>query len=58
MRAVPLVSPEVTHAIGIVVPAAEPLAPLGAALVEVGARLDLESELDRLVSGSRRGLRR
>ena len=50
MRAVPLVGPEVTHAIGIVVPAAEPLPPLAAALVEQSLRLDLESELDRLVS--------
>jgi DNA-binding transcriptional LysR family regulator len=58
MRAVPLVAPEVTHAIGIVVPEAEPLPPLGAALVELGARLDLESELDVLVSGSGRKPRR
>ncbi len=53
MRAVPLVAPEVTHSIGIVVPAAEPLAPLAEALVELARRLDLESELDRLVAGSR-----
>jgi DNA-binding transcriptional LysR family regulator len=53
MRAVPLVSPEVTHSIGIVVPAVEPLPPLADALVELSRRLELESELDRLVAGSR-----
>jgi DNA-binding transcriptional LysR family regulator len=58
MRAVPLVSPDVTHSIGIVVPEAEPLAPLGAALVELGQRLDLEGELDRLVAGARRRAKR
>src|SRR6476646_7916495 len=35
MRAVPLVAPEVTHAIGIVVSEVEPLPPLAAALVEL-----------------------
>jgi DNA-binding transcriptional LysR family regulator len=54
MRAVPLVAPEVTHSIGIVVPDVEPLSPLAGALVELSRRLDLESELDRLVAGSRR----
>jgi DNA-binding transcriptional LysR family regulator len=53
MRAVPLVAPEVTHSIGIVVPDVEPLPPLADALVELSRRLDLESELDRLVAGSR-----
>jgi hypothetical protein len=53
MRAVPLVAPEVTHSIGVVVPEAEPLSPLAQALVELSARLDLEGELDRLVSGAR-----
>jgi DNA-binding transcriptional LysR family regulator len=53
MRAVPLVAPEVTHAIGIVVPDVEPLPPLADALVDLSRRLDLEGELDRLVSGSR-----
>jgi hypothetical protein len=52
MRAVPLVSPEVTHSIGIVVPEVEPLPPLAAALVELALRLDLEGEVDRLVAGS------
>jgi DNA-binding transcriptional LysR family regulator len=58
MRAVPLVAPEVTHAIGIVVPEMEPLPPLGAALVELSLRLDLEGELDRLVAGGRRPSKR
>jgi hypothetical protein len=58
MRAVPLVAPEVTHSIGIVVPQAEPLAPLAAELVAVAARLDLESELDRLVADGRRPRKR
>jgi hypothetical protein len=53
MRAVPLVAPEVTHSIGIVVPDVEPLSPLADALVELSRRLDLEGELDRLVAGSR-----
>ncbi len=53
MRAVPLVAPEVTHSIGIVVPDVEPLPPLADALVELARRLDLEGELDRLVAGSR-----
>jgi hypothetical protein len=53
MRAVPLVAPEVTHSIGIVVPDVEPLPPLADALVELSRRLDLEGELDRLVAGSR-----
>jgi hypothetical protein len=47
-----VVTPEVTHSIGIVVPDAEPLAPLAEALVELARRLDLESELDRLVAVS------
>ena len=47
-----------THSIGIVVPEAEPLAPLADALVELSRRLDLESELDRLVAGSRAKRRR
>ena len=52
MRAVPLVAPEVTHSIGIVVPDVEPLPPLADALVELALRLDLEGEVDRLVAGS------
>ena len=42
MRAVPLVGPEVTHSIGIVVPDVVPLPPLAEALVELSRRLDLE----------------
>jgi len=52
MRAVPLVAPEVTHSIGIVVPDVEPLSPLADALVELSRRLDLEGELDRLVAAA------
>ncbi len=54
MRAVPIVAPQVTHSIGIVVPEAEPLPPLAAELVALCARLDLEGELDRLVGDGRR----
>jgi hypothetical protein len=35
------------------VPDVEPLPPLADALVDLSRRLDLEGELDRLVSGSR-----
>jgi len=42
----------VTHSIGLVVSEVEPLPPLAAALVELSLRLDIERELDRLVSGA------
>ena len=58
MRAVPLVAPEVTHSIGLVVSEVEPLPPLAAALAELSARLDIEGELDRLVSGAPRKRKR
>ena len=51
MRAIPLVSPEVQHEIGVVVAEdVEPLPPVTAALVELARRLDMEAELDLLIA--------
>ncbi len=39
IRAIPIVEPEVTHTIGLVVPSREPMTPLCAALVQEAERV-------------------
>ena len=39
LRAIPIVEPEATHSIGLIVPAREPMTPLGAALVAEARRV-------------------
>ena len=43
LRAIPLVEPDVTHKIGLIVPGREPFAPLIAALHEVGFEIAVET---------------
>jgi DNA-binding transcriptional LysR family regulator len=50
MRAIPLVAPELTHEIGLVVLDLDPLPPVTGALVELARRLDVQGDLDALVT--------
>lgn len=56
-RALQLVEPEATHAIGLVIPDREPLTPSARELSKIAATVDLASTLDRpFVTGSRLAL--
>jgi DNA-binding transcriptional LysR family regulator len=50
LRAIPMVDPDVTHSVGLVVPDREPLTPSGRHLVHLAGRADVLSGVERAAS--------
>ena len=58
LRALPMVEPDVTHSVGLVVPDREPLTPSARHLVQLAGRADVLTRVERAVSaqGRQKGL--
>jgi DNA-binding transcriptional LysR family regulator len=52
LRALPVVQPDITHSVGLVVPDREPLTPSARQLVQLATRPDVRSGVERAVAGS------
>ncbi|HKT60900.1 MAG TPA: LysR substrate-binding domain-containing protein [Gemmatimonadales bacterium] len=54
LRALPLVEPELSHSVGLVMPDREPLTPSARHLVQLASRSDVRAGVERAVAGHRR----